>query len=195
MERIARRIFLVRDHKVMFDADLAALYGVPTKVLNQAVRRNLDRFPEDFMFQLTEDESETLRSQFVTSNEVSEGPFFNASKASGRLRSQSVTSKTDARGGRRYRPFVFTEHGVAMLSSVLSSDRAVQVNILIVRAFVRLRKVLSLSSDLGDRLADLEEKYAHHDENLKVVFETLHQLLQPEPTPPRRRIGYRVDSD
>ena len=115
MERVADRILSIRGHRVMFDADLAELYGVPTKRLNEAVRRNAARFPEDFMFQLTAEEAETLRSQFATSN---------------------------GRGGRRYIPYAFTEPGVAMLSSVLNSEQAVQVNIAIMRAFVRLRSWL-----------------------------------------------------
>src|SRR5215213_1292305 len=123
VEVIARRIYLIRGQKVMLDFDLAELYEVPTKVLNQAVRRNLSRFPEDFMFRLTKEEAESLRSQIVTSNEG--------------LRSQSVTLK-EGRGGRRYLPYAFTEQGVAMLSSVLKSERAVEVNIAIMRTFVQL---------------------------------------------------------
>jgi hypothetical protein len=118
-ELIERRIYLIRGRKVMLDADLATLYQVATKALNQAVRRNSERFPEDFMFQLTPEEAEALRSQFVTSN--------------------------IGRGGRRYLPYVFTEHGVGMLSSVLSSPRAVQMNIQIIRAFIRMREILATS--------------------------------------------------
>src|SRR5437867_4317305 len=117
VEIIEQKIYLIRGQKVMFDADLAALYAVETKVFNQAVRRNLDRFPDDFMFQLTKEEADSLRSQIVT-------------------------SKT-SRGGRRYLPYAFTEHGVSMLSAVLNSDRAVQMSILIIRAFVKLREILA----------------------------------------------------
>ena len=130
VEHIERRIFLIRSQKVMLDSDLAQLYHVPTKALNQAVRRSPDRFPVDFMFQRTEMESTAMRSQFVTSNA--------------------------RRGGRRYHPLAFTEPGVAMLSSVLNSPRAVRMNIVIVRAFVRLREVLSTHKDLARKLEQME---------------------------------------
>jgi ORF6N domain-containing protein len=141
-ERIERAILLIRGHKVMLDAYLAELYGVETKVLNQAVRRNRPRFPADFMFQLTGEESERLRCQIGTSS----------------LRSQIATSKA-GRGGRRYLPYAFTEQGVAMLSSVLRSERAVRVNIEIMRAFVKLRELLAGHKDLARKLAALEQKY------------------------------------
>ncbi|HSA24461.1 MAG TPA: ORF6N domain-containing protein [Myxococcota bacterium] len=136
------------------------MYCVPVKVLNQAVKRNLGRFPADFMFQLDEAESENLRSQSVTSSSW---------------------------GGRRYRPFAFTEQGVAMLSSVLRSERAVQVNIEIMRAFVRLRGLLQSNAELARKLAALEKKC---DARFKVVFDAIHELMAPPPTP-RRRIGFR----
>ncbi len=160
-ERIERRILLIRGQKVMLDADLAALYGVPTKALNQAVKRNLDRFPSDFMFQVTRKESEILRSQFVTSNE--------------------------GRGGRRYNPLAFTEQGVAMLSSVLRSGRAVQVNIAIMRAFVKLREMLASHRGLARRLDEMEKKY---DTQFKVVFDAIRELMKP-PEKPLRKIGFR----
>ncbi|MFZ2225338.1 MAG: ORF6N domain-containing protein [Candidatus Deferrimicrobium sp.] len=141
------------------DADLAELYGVPTKRLNEAVRRNAARFPEDFMFQLTADEAEILRSQFATSN---------------------------GRGGRRYIPYAFTELGVAMLSSVLNSERAVLVNIAIMRAFVRLREMAASHKDVLRRLDEMEGKY---DRQFKVVFDAIRALMEP-PKIPRRRIGY-----
>jgi hypothetical protein len=164
VEIIERRIYLIRSHKVMLDSDLADLYEVGTKVLNQAVKRNLDRFPEDFMFQLTADEAEALRSQFVTSN----------------------------RGGRRYLPFVFTEQGVAMLSSVLNSERAIQVNIIIMRAFVRLRELLATHHDLARKIEALERKYAAHDVQFKVVFEAIRKLTEPAPVPIKRKIGFHT---
>src|SRR5206468_2052761 len=154
--RVERRILLIRGQKVMLDADLAKLYGVPTKSLNLAVKRNTERFPEDFMFQLTDDEAAGLRFHFETSK--------------------------SGRGGRRYRPYAFTEQGVAMLSSVLRSARAVQVNIAIMRTFVRLREMLLSNSDLARKLAALENKY---DAQFKVVFDAIRELMQP-PTPPRR---------
>ena len=159
MERVADRILSIRGHRVMLDADLAELYGVPTKRLNEAVRRNAARFPEDFMFQLTVDEAETLRSQLATSN---------------------------GRGGRRYIPYGFTELGVAMLSSVLNSERAVQVNIAIMRAFVRLRELAASHKDVLRRLDEMEGKY---DRQFKVVFDAIRALMEP-PKIPRRRIGY-----
>jgi hypothetical protein len=169
-ERIEARILLIRGEKVLLDTDLAELYGVETKVLNQAVRRNSERFPEDFMFQLSAEESENLRLHFGASS----------------LRSQFVTSNA-RRGGRRYNPLAFTEQGVAMLSSVLRSERAVQVNIAIMRAFVKLRAMLASHGDLARRLNEMEKKY---DAQFKVVFDAIRELMKP-PEKPRRRIGFR----
>ena len=160
--QVERRILLIRGQKVMLDADLAELYGVPTKSLNLAVKRNAERFPEDFMFQLTGDEAAGLRFHLETSK--------------------------SGRGGRRYRPYAFTEQGVAMLSSVLRSLRAVQVNIAIMRTFVRLREMLLSHADLARKLAALENKY---DAQFKVVFDAMRELMQPS-TPPRREIGFHV---
>ena len=160
--QVERRILLIRGQKVMLDTDLAELYGVPTKSLNLAVKRNAERFPEDFMFQLTGDEAAGLRFHFETSK--------------------------SGRGGRRYRPYAFTEQGVAMLSSVLRSLRAVQVNIAIMRTFVRLREMLLSHADLARKLAALENKY---DAQFKVVFDAIRELMQPS-TPPRREIGFHV---
>jgi hypothetical protein len=185
--RIERRILLLRGEKVMLDSDLAELYGVETKVLNQAVQRNLDRFPGDFMFQLSTAEAGlVLRSQFVTSNPNNAA---SANKIGGSLRSQFVTSKP-GRGGRRYRPYAFTEQGVAMLSSVIASPRAVQVNIAIMRTFVLLRQMLASNADLARKLAALEEKY---DEQFKVVFDAIRELMaNPDPIQPGhgREIGF-----
>jgi hypothetical protein len=162
---IERRIYLVRGEKVMLDADLAKLYEVPTKVFNQAVKRNLDRFPEDFMFRVTKEESESLRSQIVTLK--------------------------IGRGGRRTLPYVFTEQGVAMLSSVLRSRRAIEVNIAIMRAFVNLRRMMLTNEELNRKVNALEQKY---DENFKVVFDALRRLLAA-PEKPRRRIGFTAGRD
>ena len=159
-EVIEQRIFLVRGQKVMLYRDLAELYGVKTKIFNQAVKRNRKRFPGDFMFQLTYQEVRNLRSQFVTSNKE--------------------------RGGRRYLPYAFTEQGVAMLSSVLNSERAVQVNIEIMRAFVRLRRMIASNKDLAKRLDELERKY---NSQFKIVFDAIRQLMA-SPDTPRRRIGF-----
>ena len=160
MERITSKIFLVRKQKVMLDRDLAELYGVETKVLKQAVKRNIDRFPHDFMFELTSDEFQNLRSQIVTSSW----------------------------GGTRYIPMAFTEQGVAMLSSVLRSKRAVQVNIQIMRAFTQLRQMLSTHKDLKKKIDAMERKY---DQQFQVIFEAIKQLLETEATP-KKKIGFTV---
>jgi hypothetical protein len=158
VERIEKVIYLIRGEKVMLDRDLAMLYGVSTKVFNQAVQRHMERFPPDFMFQLTMDEARTWWLE-ITAN---------------RLRSQSVTLK---RGQHiKYRPHAFTEHGILMLSSILNSERAIQVNIEIMRSFVKLRKMLASNADLSRRLADLESKY---DRQFRVVFDAIRQLMSP----------------
>jgi len=162
LERIERAILLLRGHKVMLDADLAPLYEVPVRRLNEQVARNRDRSPEDFMFQWDAGEADSLRPQLAT-------------------------LKTGARGQhRKYRPYAFTEQGVAMLSSVLRSPRAVQVNIEIMRAFVRLRRMLQTNADLAKKLDALEAKY---DAQFKVVFQAIRELMTP-PEKPRRKIGY-----
>jgi len=160
---IERKIHLVREQKVMLDSDLAALYGVETKVFNQAVGRNLQRFPEDFRFQLTEEEFESLRSQIVTSKK--------------------------GRGGRRYLPYVFTEQGVAMLSSVLNSERAVQVNIGIMRAFVNMRKMFLTNEEVSRKFAEMENKLGKHDENFKKVFAAIRFMMNP-PDKSDKEIGF-----
>lgn len=160
VQEVERRIFSVRGQKVMLDRDLAGLYGVSTKRLNEQVRRNMARFPSDFMFQLTLDEAVALRSQIATSN--------------------------GKRGGRRYPPLVFTEQGVAMLSSVLHSQRAVQVNIAIMRAFVRLRQLLATHKALARRLEELERRY---NRRFKVVFVAIRELIA-RTEPAKRRIGF-----
>jgi phage regulator Rha-like protein len=164
VERIEKAIYLIRGEKVMLDADLASLYGVETKAVNRAAKRNLKRFPSDFMFQLTAEESAALRYQIGTSKQ--------------------------GRGGRRYPPYAFTEQGVAMLSSVLSSERAVLVNIEIMRAFVKLRRMLASNAELSRRLDNLESKY---DRKFKVVFDAIRQLMSPPPTS-RKQIGFRLRS-
>jgi hypothetical protein len=167
LEVIERRIYLIRGHKVMLDSDLAELYQTETRALVQAVKRNRARFPSDFMFQLTETEARVLRSQFVMS--------------------KMVGSVRDGRGGRRYLPYVFTEQGVAMLSSVLNSERAIAVNITIVRTFVRLRHLLATHKDLAAKLEAMEKKYS---KQFKVVFEILRQLTEPEPMPKKGLLGF-----
>lgn len=188
VERIEGAILLIRGEKIMLDADLAALYGVETRVLVQAVKRNAERFPPDFMFQLTKEEVDLLRSQFVISK--SESPLNQGE--SGILRSQFVISKiSDPRGGRRYSPYAFTEQGVAMLSSVLNSPRAIAVNIEIMRAFIRLRRMLASHADLARKLESLEKKY---DAQFRVVFDAIRKLMTPL-EPKRRRIGFHVKDD
>ena len=162
----------------MLDYDLAALYGVEARAMNQAVKRNLDRFPEDFMFQLTAAEAEQVR-RFASQSVIPQSGGASNS-------SQSVMSSWKHRG-RSYRPYAFTEQGVAMLSSVLRSARAVQVNIAIMRAFVRLREMLLTNAGLARKLADLEQKY---DAQFKVVFDAIRQMMSP-PAKPSRKIGFR----
>jgi hypothetical protein len=180
-EKIAPLVRVLRHEKVIMDSDLAELYGVTTKVLNQAVQRNLDRFPPDFMFQVTEDELNALKSQIATSK--------NAEGFS--LRSQVVTLKSGRGQHRKYLPYVFTEQGVAMLSSVLRSPRAVEVNIAIMRTFVQLRRLMDSNALLAEKIEALEAKYAEHDQNFEVVFEAIRQLIAT-PTPPAREIGFHT---
>jgi hypothetical protein len=161
-DRIASAILLLRGEKVMLDADLAALYGVETKALVRAVKRNVERFPEDFMFQLTKSEFDNLRYQSGTSRSW---------------------------GGRRTAPYAFTEHGVTMLSSVLHSERAIRVNIEVVRAFVRLRRILATHDDLARKLVALEKKY---DAQFRVVFDAIRDLMAPPPAT-KRRIGFKAE--
>jgi len=177
VEHIERAILILRGHKVMLDADLAMLYGVETRSLVQAVKRNLERFPADFMFQLNVEEAQRSRSQTVILN-AEPGEIIDVS------RSQSVTLKRGA--NIKYLPYAFTEQGVAMLSSVLRSPRAVLVNVEIMRAFVRLRQMLQANAELAAKLAALEKKY---DAQFKVVFDAIRELMAP-PDKPRRRIGF-----
>lgn len=161
--QIENCIYLIRGQKVMLDSNLAELYGVPTFRLNEQVKRNLDRFPKDFMFLLTPQEVSNLRSQFAISSL--------------------------GHGGKRYLPYAFTEQGVAMLSSVLRSKRAVQVNIVIMRAFVKLRQILAGNKELAEKLSQLERKLEGHDEQIHALFEAIRQLMMP-PKPSRKRIGF-----
>ncbi len=163
VEVIENKIFQLRGQKVLLDRDLAKLYNVATRDLNKAVSRNLSRFPEDFMFQLSKDEFNNLKFQFGTSNW----------------------------GGTRKLPYAFTEQGVAMLSSVLRSERAVQVNILIMRAFVKLREILSTHKELAQKLKELELKIESHDEQITAIFETINQLLGPPPVK-KTNMGFQV---
>jgi hypothetical protein len=161
VERVERRILFIRGEKVILDADLAELYGVTTKRLNEQVRRNRDRFPPDFMFQLTEEEFAILRSQFATSR--------------------------SGWGGRRYPPFVFTEHGAIMAANILNSPQAIAASVTVVRAFVRLRQMLASHADLARKLEDLEKRY---DSQLKQVFTAIRALMASPGDPSNKRIGY-----
>ena len=163
-ELVMNKIYLIRGQKVMLDRDLAELYGVPTKAFKQAVRRNIDRFPEDFMFEMISEELENWRSQIVTSN--------------------------SDKMGLRYPPFCFTEQGVAMLSSVLNSETAIHVNIRIIRVFTKMRELLLTHKDILLQLEKIEKKLSGHDEEIQLIFKYLKQLLNP-PQPPRRKIGFR----
>jgi hypothetical protein len=164
VEKIERSIFLIRGQRVMLDRDLAYLYGVPTKVLNQAVKRNERRFPSDFMFRLTKEE----KNELVT----------NCDRLA-RLKHSSAL------------PSVFTEQGVAMLSSVLNTERAIEVNILIMRAFVRLREAMASGKEFARRLEELERRIASHDENIRTLFQAIRQLMAP-PAPGRNKIGFQL---
>lgn len=170
VEFIESKIYLIRGCKVMLDSDLAQLYRVPTKVLNQAVRRNLLRFPADFMFQLNDEELKNWRSQTVTSN-------------------------PGAKMGLRRAPYAFTEHGVAMLSSVLTSERAVALNILIIRAFVRLREYLATHKDLARKLEDVEHTQQEHSVHIEQIYGYIQRLLEPVPESSKRRIGFSMEQE
>lgn len=196
-ERIERRILLVRGQKVLLDFQLAELYEVEARSLNQAVKRNSERFPEDFMFQLSEEETEQImRSQFVTASPGNSSQFVMSSDASGTESkepppvnwSQFVTSSKKHRG-LAYRPYAFTEQGVAMLSSVLRSPRAVLVNIAIMRTFVQLRQLLSSHADLAKELASLESKY---DQQFKAVFDAIRELMKPPTASQKRELGFHT---
>ena len=163
-EIIERKIYLIRGHKVMLSMDLAELYGVPVKRLNEQVKRNIKRFPDDFIFQLNYEEYKILKSQIATSRWG---------------------------GARRANPYAFTEQGVAMLSSVLNSERAIQVNIAIMRAFVKLRQILSTHKELAHKLNELERKIEKHDVDIQSIFGAIRQLMAPPPEKPRRIIGFR----
>ncbi len=180
LEVITHHIVMLRGQKVLLDADLAALYGVPTKRFNEQVKRNQERFPSDFMFQLTEGEFAALRSHFATSND-----------------------KPAGRGGRRYLPFAFTEHGAIMAAMVLNSQRATEVSVYVVRAFVKLREVLASHRDLAQKLEELEQKAEalalRHDDfarntrmQLKHVFEAIRELMEPPESAKKRPIGFVI---
>ena len=186
-DEIISQIYIIRGRKVMLDSDLARLYGVETRVLNQAVKRNLDRFPVDFMFQLSTDEYSNLMSQIVISS----------SQISNNVKDINLISQntTSSWGGRRKFPLVFTEHGTLMLASVLNSPTAIQASIYVVRAFVKLREILSMHQELSERITDLEkrtfEKLEEHSEQLILVFQALRELVQKKDEP-REPAGFKI---
>jgi len=177
-EKLTTLVHCIRHEKVILDSDLAELYGVSTKRLNEAVKRNIERFPADFMFQLTESEEENLRSQIATSKTADHS-----------LRSQIATLKRGQH--RKYLPYAFTEQGVAMLSSVLRSPRAVEVNIAIMRTFVQLRRLMDSNALLSEKIEALEEKYADHDQQFQLVFEAIKQLVAA-PVAPAKELGFHT---
>jgi hypothetical protein len=209
VEVIATRIYMIRGQRVMLDKDLAKLYGVSVGRLNEQVRRNIKRFPQDFMFLITRQEvralrsqiailnmqpyvaqlDSDLRSQIATSNEQ-----LSIEQEVSNLGSQNVISK---RGHHlKFLPYVFTEQGVAMLSSVLNSERSIQVNIMIMRAFVKLKELLLTHKDLADKIAELEKRYATHDDKIQLIFEAIKKLLEPvpfQPEPKKPPIGFNRD--
>jgi hypothetical protein len=181
-EKIAPLVHYLRHEKVILDSDLAELYGVTTGNLNKAVQRNLDRFPVDFMFQLTEDELNRLKSQTVIAKDAEPSLIFQFGISKGR-------------GGRRHLPYAFTEQGVAMLSAVLRSPRAVQVNIAIMRTFVQLRRLMDSNALLAEKIEALEAKYAEHDQHFQLVFDAIKQLISADTdakAQPTREIGFHT---
>jgi len=191
-EQLAPLVIRLRHENVILDSDIAELYGVETKRLNEAVKRNIERFPADFMFQLTEEEIENLRSQIVTSRSgiiPSRSQIATLNMDTNSLRSQFATSK--GRGGRTYLPYAFTEQGVAMLSSVLRSPRAVEVNIAIMRTFVQLRSLMQSNKLLAEKIEKLEEKY---DQNFQIVFDAIKQLIAADENP-SKELGFHTIKD
>jgi len=178
---IARLIHSIRDQRVILDNDLAAVYGVPTKRLNEQYRRNLDRFPEDFAFHITQDEWAALRSQ-ITAFEG--GPD---------LRSQDATSRSH--GGRRYLPVAFTEHGALMAANILNSPRAVAMSVYVIRAFVKMREDLAANAAILKRLAEIDKTLLLHDGALRDIYQKLRPLLEPTAAPPKPQIGFHVKED
>jgi len=169
VEEIGRTILLLRRQRIILDTDLATLYGVPTKALNQAVKRNAERFPEDFMFRLTRAEVEALnRSQIVTGSQKHRDP--------------------------RFPPYGFTEHGAIMAATILNSPKAVEMSLYVVRAFVRLRELLASNTTLARKLDELERKYQHHDEAITAILSAIRELMNPPP-PKRRPIGFTANFD
>ena len=190
LQKIAPLIHEIRGERVILDSDLAAIYGVSVKALNQAIKRNAERFPEDFVFRLTRSEFEdSLRSQFVTSYSRSQIATLKSPSEYDSLRSQIVISK--GRGGRRYSPYAFTEHGAIMAANVLNSKQAVQMSVFVVRAFVKLREVLATHKQLADKLTELECKVGTHDKAIVSIIAAIRGLTEPTRRK-ARAIGFRA---
>jgi len=181
------RVLVVRGHRVVLDSDLAALYGVQTKRLNEAVRRHAGRFPSDFCFPLASAEAAALRSQFATSNRQGPGQESIAADCT-----RSATSSSGRRGGRRSLPWAFTEHGALMAATVLNSPRAVQMSLFVVRAFVRMREELATGAVILRRLAEIDRKLLVHDVVLRDIYQKLRPLLRPPPRSRRKEIGFHT---
>jgi len=184
-EHLEPLIVAIRGHRVVLDADLARLYGVDTKRFNEAFKRNRDRFPADFAFQLTAEEFAELRSQIATSS----------SQPADSLEDNRSQFATGSHGGRRYLPWAFTEHGALMAANILRSARAVQMSVFVVRAFVRLREEVAANTSVLARLAEIDRKLLQHDVALLDIYQRLLPLLQPSPDPPKRRIGFHTEGD
>ncbi len=186
---IERKILLIRGQRIMLDADLAALYGVPTKRLNEQVKRNTDRFPTDFAFQLTDTEWANLKSQFATSS--LRDPRLDGALAH-RSQISTGSEKVPSHGGRRKLPWCFTEHGAIMAANVLNSRQAVSMSVYVVRAFVKLREMMALHKDLAKKLDAMEKKY---DSQFKVVFDAIRQLMEPPEAKKKGKIGFGREKD
>ena len=191
------RILTVRDQKVVLDSDLAAVYGVSTKRLNEQFRRNRKRFPEDFAFQLTAEESAALTSQIATLDEAgsSREPIRSQSATpSGRSQSMRSQIATASRRNIRYRPWVFTEHGALQVANILRSDRAIAMSVYVIRAFIELRERIASNAAILKRLAEIDKMLLEHDTALRDIYQKLLPLLAPPPAPPRRQIGFHAAS-
>ena len=178
------QILTVRGQKIVLDAELAAVYGVTTKRLNEQLRRNRNRFPEDFAFQLTAEEYASLKSQFAILKEASENRVT--------IRSQIATLKPGRGRHRKYRPWAFTEHGALQVANILRSDRAIAMSVYVIRAFIELREKVAANAAILKRLAEIDKTLLLHDSALRDIYQKLLPLLSPPPEPPRRQIGFSV---
>jgi ORF6N domain len=193
------RILTIREQKIVLDSDLAAVYGVTTKRLNEQFRRNRRRFPKDFAFQLTPDEFESLRSQFATLNQsettvTDRSETATASRDTQRVRTQTATLKLGRGQHRKYHPWAFTEHGALQAANILRSDRAIAMSVYVIRAFIEQREKLAANAAILKRLAEIDKSLLEHDTALREIYQKLLPLLAPPPEPPRRQIGFHAGS-